>query len=300
MKTSLRNLASRALRASGASPSLARLRRRRLLRSFQAASVELAEEFGTSPKVMSAFMQRFAPVLVEPAEHAEPSDTMLFVHIPKTAGVSVGKALQQSFDRFHGVVWNNVPASFRALTQQALYEQTRSDMRQVIMGHFGWNELMVWQQNQLPMKCATILRDPIDRLVSNYNYNCSDKHPARESFMARFPTIKDFALDVPHDVQLTQAVGLVGSFEGALEKLTRHYSFIGVTERLPQSLAHLSRSHGLPDIQEYHANAGTRPADGLRDQVVELVRERNHNDIKLHALMTRLYDLPAEPQRVGR
>lgn len=293
-QTQLRGLVRRVARSHKVSTARARLRLMAARRAGQRHAGDLAREFGTSEKVMATFIARFAPSCVAPDQFREDADTMLFVHIPKTAGVSVGKALQQCFDHFHGVEWDRISASFRQATHRAAYEQTRAASRQVIMGHFGWNEIMVWRNHDLPLKCGTILRNPVERLISNYNYNCSDRHPARENFMQRFPTIESYARGAIRDVQLTQAIGYVASFEGVLLKLLQNYSFIGLTERLPQSLAHLSRSHGLPQIPEYHDNVGTRPADGLHQQVSEFVHKRNHNDIKIHQLMMRLYDLAEE------
>ena len=204
----------------------------------------LAQEFGASPEVMEAFVQRFCPAAVETNCFRDTSDTMLFVHIPKTAGMSVGKAMQQAFDQFYGVEWNNVGPSFRKLARQAAYMQSKGGKRQVIMGHYGWNELQVWRNQELPIKSGTVLRDPIQRMISNFNYNSSEAHPAHQNFIKRHPTIESFVRTTSYDVQLTQAIGLASSFNDVLAKLTRYYSFIGVTERLGQSLAHLSRSHG--------------------------------------------------------
>lgn len=261
-------------------------------RSGNDLASRLAAEFGASVPVMAAFIDRFAPDRVARDRFRDSSDTVLFVHVPKTAGVSVGKALQMAFDRFHGVEWNNVPTAFRKAMRQAVYDQSRGNVRQVIMGHFGWPELQVWRQHDLQVKAGTILRDPVDRVISNFNYNSSDAHPARAEFVKRFPTIESFVRSTGYDVQLTQAIGFVASFDDVLAKLTAHYSFLGVTERLGPSLAHLSRTHGLPPITEFRANVGSKPADDLDPAVRTLILDRNHNDVKIHTLLLRLYDLP--------
>lgn len=258
------------------------------------AVAALAQEFGASSDVMAAFVHRFCPVAVETDRFRDSADTMLFVHIPKTAGMSVGKAMQQAFDQFYGVEWNNVGPSFRKLARQAAYTQSKGGTRQVIMGHYGWNELQFWRNQDLPIKSGTVLRDPIQRMISNFNYNSSDAHPAREDFVKRHPTIDSFVRTTGYDVQLTQAIGLVSSFDDVLGKLTQYYSFIGVTERLGQSLAYLSRSHGLPAFTEYHTNVGSKAADDLPEEVRAQIVERNHNDIKIHALMLRLYAMSEE------
>jgi hypothetical protein len=274
---------------------LAMRRREPRPNSLSASAIaRLAREFDATPAVMAEFVHRFYPAAVVTNQFQASSDTMLFVHIPKTAGMSVGKAMQQAFDQFHGVEWNNITSSFRKLARHAAYLQSKGNIRQIIMGHYGWNELQIWRNQELPIKSATILRDPVQRMVSNFNYNSSEAHPAQKEFVKRYPTIESYVKSTGLDVQLTQAIGFVSSFDDVLGKLTRYYTFIGVTERLGQSLTFLSRSHGLPPIKEYHTNVGTKPADQLPDTVRQLILDRNHNDTKIHALMLRLYAMSEE------
>lgn len=250
----------------------------------------LALEFDVPEELMERFVDRFAPARVAADSHRAGADTMLFIHVPKTAGVSVGKSLREAFDRFYGVEWNDIQKSFRKVTREALYAQTRGQTRQVIIGHFGWPQVQMWRNHEIPLKCGTIFRDPVARVVSNYNYNRSSAHPAHETFVSRFPTLESYVKQVPLDVQLTQAIGLIDSFETALVKFLAHYTFLGVTEHLSASLRHLGRSHGLPDLREYRENVG-QPRTG--DEVAPALRARiedlSHNDLKIHRLLDRLY-----------
>ena len=251
----------------------------------------LAEEFGTSQETMQSFIDRFAPSRVAENHFRATADCMLFVHIPKTAGVSLGSSLRDAFDTFRGVEWNNVHQSFRHASRHATYMQTRNQNRQVIMGHFGWPELQIWRNHELPLKCGTVFRDPIARAVSNYNYNCSDAHPDRENFMKLFPEMKTYLASIPVDVQLSQAIGWVDSFETVMRKLLAHYTFIGITEKLSDSLQHLGRSHGLPNLREYRKNVGKKKASTeLADSAREVIVRRSYNDLKIHKLITRLYE----------
>lgn len=252
----------------------------------------LAQEFGVSEALMAKFLDRFAPSHVVANRFAAEADTMLFIHIPKTAGVSVGRSLREAFDTFRGVEWNNIAQSFRQETRAATYAQTSEAKRQVIMGHFGWPEMQIWRNNEMPMKCATIFRDPIARTISNYNYNCSSRHPANQNFKNRFPTLEAYVRQIPLDAQLTQSIGLINSFENALQKLISYYSFLGVTERLATSLNHLGRSHGLPTLNEYRENIGKTASDSdISPKLRKIIENRSHNDIKIHRLIMRVYDV---------
>jgi hypothetical protein len=251
---------------------------------------DLADEFGTDQRVLAAFIETFAPRLVHDNKFTASADTMLFVHIPKTAGVSVGKAFHSTFDRFYSIQWDNIGPSFRQATRRASYEQSRSSGRQVIMGHFGWPEIQLWRNHEMAMKCGAIFREPTARIVSNFNYNSSAAHPGHEKFIKRFPTLESYAIDVDLDFQLTKTVGFISSFEEALVKLTKYYTFLGLTERLSASLTHLSRSHGLSGIKEHRENIGKSSVAPLSKDILALMRERNHNDAKIHQLLLKIYD----------
>lgn len=257
---------------------------------FSEETYRLADEFGVSPAVMDAFLDRFSPRRVLPDQFKSDSDVVLFLHIPKTAGISVGKTLRGAFDEFRGVDWKEVTPTFRHQMRLALYMQTQEKKRQVIMGHYGWAELMIWKSHDLPMKCATVLRDPLARMVSNYNYSCSDAHPDHVSFKERFPTLMSFVQAVPIDMQLSLAIGFIDSFETALQKFIKHYSFLGVTEHLGKSLAHLGRSHGLPNLTEHRENVGKiKPDPDLPADVRHRIETRSYNDRKMHRLLMQIY-----------
>ena len=255
--------------------------------------VSAATGLETSSQAERIFESRFSPRLVAEDTHREADDVILFMHIPKTAGMSVGKALQAAFDVFHPVSWENTNQSFRNKTRKALYRRTdeANPCRQVLMGHFGWSDVMYWRNQELPLKCATIIREPLDRFVSNYRYNTSEKHPQHESFTSRYPTLEAYAKALPTDYQLSLMTGAFYSFDHALEKLSRYYSFIGVTEKLGASLNHFRRSHGFAELAEHRENTGYAHGgtEEIPDAVRNIIGEKSRNDTRLHQLLCRCY-----------
>lgn len=251
-----------------------------------------ASLFPIDPATLDAFHARFSPKRVAEGAYADPNDVVLFVHIPKTAGVSLGQSLQESFAHFHGVDWEKPRASFHRLTNRSLANRMHKPQRQVIAGHFSWQELMIWRQHELPIKAISVIRDPVERFISNYNYNCSEKHPGRDGFRERFPTAREYAVSLPSDFQLRQMIGLFYSFDHALEKLTKYYSFLGVTEKMGASLNWLARSHGLQELQEHRMNTAPRSGEQAPDidpEVREMVTRKSVNDVRLHDLLSSYY-----------
>lgn len=240
-----------------------------------------------------AFRQKFAPVAATKGVYYDSSDIVLFPHIPKTAGMSVGKALHESFDIFHGVTWNDARQSFNKLTQEACYVRSQeTPVRQVIMGHFTYTEVQIWKLLGLPIKCASIMREPVARVVSHYNYNCSDAHPASQQFIQKFPTLKSFAESQPFDYQIRWLIGPSYSFDHTLEKLTQDFSFLGITEHLSASLQHLGNSHGFSKFKEHRINVAevTVQQDDVPKAVRDCILEKSQNDVRLHRLLHELYD----------
>lgn len=249
----------------------------------------LADEYRVNVATMAAFVDKFAPCRVPPREYDSRSDIILFVHIPKAVGVSIGQSFQEAFDIFHGVAWDNIPQSFREATQRAIAEQARADVRQVIIGHYGWPELRAWLNNEMDMKCGTVFREPVDRLVSHYHYNTSDKHPAHVPFKNRFPSFESYLHTVDHDVQLNQALGMSSSFQNILQKLTRHYTFLGITENLAASLDYLSYSHGLRAMKDLRKNVGKKGKPSLNEELLDVARRKCVNDTAIHTFLSRIY-----------
>lgn len=85
---------------------------------------------------------------------------VVFLHIPKTAGQSVHSYLVNAFGS------DNV---FPARVNHQFYQYSRSELLayQIFSGHFDWSLLDCLPE---PVFTFTILRDPIDRIVSFYLY----------------------------------------------------------------------------------------------------------------------------------
>lgn len=240
--------------------------------------------------VFDRFADRFHPAHVAPETFAEQNDVLLFAHIPKTAGVSVGAGLRGVFDVFRGVDWQQTHQSFVAESHEALYARIQKPQRQVLMGHFGSQQLNYWRNHKLPLKAAAIIREPVARVVSNYNYNRSERHPPNEEFRKRFPTLTDYVENLPYDFQLNFLLGAFYSFEQGLERLVEDFSFLGVTEHLSASLLHLSRSHGLGAIAIHEKNRAIEPVADVDPVVRRMILEKSANDTRLFELLDSYFE----------
>lgn len=104
------------------------------------------------------------------------------IHIPKTAGMYFQRPLLENLRPSVLLHWQHPVSHLRDLLSKA-----GAPNYKLFAGHIGYQEL----EDQLAsrkMRYFAVLRDPIERTISEYNYCRSENHPEAESFFASFPT----------------------------------------------------------------------------------------------------------------
>lgn len=161
------------------------------------------------------------------AEPIDPSCLIAHIHIPKTAGMAVQTVLKEHFEPHTHLQWNKAAENWKELTDGKEYSGS------LITGHLQFPQLFYpGFSSERPIYCVSVIRDPLQRVISLYNYNRSLRHPNHERFSARFPSIDDFikAKSGKDNVRNQQAVWLCGSRTNPdvlCEVLNAHY--IGLT-----------------------------------------------------------------------
>lgn len=114
--------------------------------------------------------------------------TLIVTHIPKTAGTSLRIALMEQFPPdVCFTVGDDIP-SFKAKLS-AMEPEAKSKIR-LVFGHicYGWHKLL-----PQPCKYTTILREPVSRVLSLYDYIVGSKtHYLYEAITRKHMTLKDF------------------------------------------------------------------------------------------------------------
>lgn len=221
--------------------------------------------------------------------------TLMFLHIPKAAGATLRRVLFRAYGR-DACFWIRPSGAERHATMRELKTMSARDKRglRVVTGHFHHGALHgVLPQ---PVLHVTLLRDPADRVRSQYQYvRKLPGHPhheiAQEGFDAYFAASSP-ALDNLQTRLL--AGGLRGDnsqpldrpveradFERALKHLST-YAAAGVQERFTGMVDAMGSLLSWGDVSAVEdAHVEEEPLD-LDEETRSQVTERNRFDAELH------------------
>jgi len=173
-------------------------------------------------------------------------NTIIFLHIPKTAGTTLNRVLQKQYkpEQLY-YLGANAQESVRAY--QALAAQKKKAIR-LVSGHtaYGFHEYVPGSSTYF-----TFLRDPVERVVSFYHYvKKSEQHYLNSAAVNEFSGIKPFVNSgITKMVDNGQTRLISGTwlepgfgeitaqiFEQAKTNLSQRFSIVGLTEQFDATL----------------------------------------------------------------
>ena len=178
----------------------------------------------------------------------EPHQKLIFLHIPKTAGTSVRAIVEQEYPKDACVqVYTNSPEFYETIREavakaKALYGHT-------FYGIHEWFDIDV--------RYIAFVRNPIHRVISFYNHQLLDKNSLHyEEVHDRGMTIRDM-LHAGSSLEMNNLmVRIISGYGGtditddtalwdnAIANIERHFEFVGLTERMPESVNILAQRLG--------------------------------------------------------
>ena len=249
------------------------------------------------------------------ARPALPESPLVFVHIPKTAGMTLARILQYHYrDAFEGTgkpKGGRTPPDRRSPNVFCRFEHVDGRLRAIaakpkiraVVGHitFGLHD-------RLPpdARYITILRDPVERTLSQYYFYVRPpagrtgvwaglvppwlQQPSPELTLEECLTERGY---IPDNLQTRMLCGLVSPYdplppralEQALHNLRDRFAFVGTTERFDEFLALLNLELRWPALayEQWNENSARPRKEDLTSDVLRLVEERNALDRELHA-----------------
>ena len=199
---------------------------------------------------------------------------LIFLHVPKSAGTTLNQILLRQYrprivHRIQKIIPGYSVEDFRAMT-----EDRKSRIR-VVTGHidFGFHDLM-----RCPCAYITILRDPVDRIVSHYYYVIRDpSHYLYRDVKGRKLSLLDYVRSgLTPELDNAQVKQLSGEFVGygectrehlerAKRNVTEQFVVAGLSERFDETLMLLKRRLHWSD--PYYVRENVTPNRPCRDSI---------------------------------
>ncbi|KAL6078832.1 Sulfotransferase family protein [Balamuthia mandrillaris] len=237
---------------------------------------------------------------------------LVFVHVPKTAGSSVKHLLHHICGRKGAVVDHH--SSFRFLS----YSERKQNSYCSLYGHIGYgiDEMNEWKVHKQVMY-ITFLRDPVRRLLSQYNFSCRRMGDSANMTLDEFLDKKErqwsfgpwsgidpatSQLGTPRfwtSIQEQFAMSPVSreDLQRAKWRLAHGVDVLGLVERYEDSIRLMSFKLGLKlpkQLVNQQNNQSKRPTDlhlsQLSDAQLRRMREMNRLDIELYEYAQQLFE----------
>ncbi|MBA3571895.1 MAG: sulfotransferase family 2 domain-containing protein [Pyrinomonadaceae bacterium] len=231
------------------------------------------------------------------SEESATDETVIFLHIPKTAGTTLNRLIEWEYPILQ---MYSIDPVFFIWSNKHLRKLSRERLQNVRMfkGHmlFGLHEFL-----PQPASYITVLREPIDRVLSAFYYMRSYKlHPLYWKFRRENWTLEDFVNRSPRtDVHCKILAGAeyeapctAEIYAQALANMDRHFSVVGLSERFEESLALMKLRYGwkLESYSSFNvARARPRKHD-LPQSTLDLIKEKNSFDVALYDFAAKKFE----------
>ncbi len=209
-----------------------------------------------------------APLVIRPVAPIPVTRRPLaFMHMPRTGGTSISAAIDQRYGdkAFRVKSTSGDLAEIAAMVPRGV---------EVIHGHMNYG-----LHRHLPVRYATLLRDPVDRCVSHYQLYCKQRRNRREE-----PVPFNQFLDskFARNLQCRFLAGVMSTYVPAPELFARakynlaRFEIVGFFDDLEGFAQRLGIEEPLPRLNGELANF--EPTDEERD----FARERNATGYELY------------------
>lgn len=231
--------------------------------------------------------------------HRNSDAIWLIHHIPKTAGSSlaaevtsaVGADYFINLEADYSAEGANYLSSLGDLTAMAVEKINSSTPPRVLSGHLGVSHVDSLVAAIPQLKVISFLRHPVARVLSEYNYCSSSRHPLSAQFCATYPDI-DAYLATPGEMNKAAHMMFGPELTDPVEAVARmkaRYTMVGLQERYPASFLLMSSliwGSALPKMRERTAAVKAEPDRDL----VARIEKVNQLDLALYEATSREYD----------
>ncbi len=219
------------------------------------------------------------------------NDTIFCFHIPKTAGTSLVAEIGRvglPWAHIMGGIYSDELGMMVGTGRDYLLakkDEAFAGVFRIMIGHVTQRDVLAAYGRQERFRYATFLRDPVERLYSEYSYKTRvEAEPYRALYAARYATFGSF---VDNFVDSNEMSHYLEEYRGEpasqiFARLVETYAFVGTVENYKEDIARFRRLFGAPDVVPFHLNASPVGSKHITKETVDKIRERNMRDVELY------------------
>lgn len=196
---------------------------------------------------------------------------LVLVHVPKTAGSALTSIICKQYNS-NEVFSVSDPSLNIENKVSKINENTK-----VVFGHNYFGQ----HKNLGPHIHVTMLRDPIDRVISHYYYI---KEILKDNELTDKYSLEEFAqLDEFSNMQTHFIAGNKQDLEQAINNLST-FAFFGITELFNESLFLMKKTFGWENIAYKKENVNTKKPkkQTISKEIIKQIEKANQLDIQLY------------------
>jgi len=222
---------------------------------------------------------------IDVSDHRDTTlDKLAFIHIPKTAGLSLHTVLEKHFGKAFSVRFGN--QEDRTRFSESTYEDLQ--LFHYITGHLSMKEL---QEKEVEYPSVALVRNPIDRLVSMLKYyrksNLSDHRSLKFNEINSF--VEHMKKTGQYNMQCWHFSG-THKFEQAVEMIRRESIYVAPLEYYDDFLITISDLIGAHLKNEHHNVTPKDDSIQFRDSDYALLGPLIAEDLKLVKYIKQNYE----------
>jgi len=239
---------------------------------------------------------------------------LIFLHIPKAAGSTLNQIIQRQYGPEAAFSVYVGDEEIRGVVNQLPAERKR--LLRVLGGHmsFGLHELL-----PQPSTYMTILREPVDRLISFFYYVLrSPDNDHHHLVTSRQLTLKEYILSgmLPDNGQTRRLAGIdqpsrraplndppcsTDHLQIAKRNLQKYFAVVGLSERFDETLLLLKRTLGwrTPFYVKTNVTRDRLSREDIPEDTLRVLREHTALDVELYEYAQQLFQEQIRQQGPG-
>lgn len=240
-----------------------------------------------------------------PNKNIKEERSVIFLHVPKAAGATLHGIIERQY-RPTAIFTIEGSRVRESIDEFKRLPETRRKKIRVVKGHMGFGLHEFLPQ---PSTYITILRDPVDRVISHYYYALQAGPRHYLNNVIQNMSLEEYVsneispeLDNGQTRLLSgiESVDTVTGFEqcstevleSAKKNLQEHFAVVGVSDRFDETLILLKKALGWGEVRYHRRNVTkNRPRkEDIPKSTLDLIEKFNELDIELFRYAREIFE----------